>query len=312
MLLVLQMHAHVSQHKASFRMTGEDHLSQRITFPEEYIKHLIDLALAEDIATGDVTTEILLPATLQSRAIFMAKDDGVLAGIDIACLVFIRTDPTLEIDVRIQDGTTLKNGDVIAEIKGKTRSIVTAERVALNFLQKLSGIASQTAKFVALTHDLPVAIVDTRKTTPGFRLLEKYAVRMGGGRNHRLNLSDMILIKDNHLAALRAQGMSLKEIVTLAKEKAPEGLKVEVETTNLEEVQEAVEAGANIIMFDNMSPVEMQRAVKLLPEGTISEASGGVTLENVRAIAETGVSMISIGALTHSSKALDISLELLV
>jgi len=282
------------------------------SLPEEHIRHLIDLALAEDIASGDITTEILVPPDISSKAILLAKADGVLAGIDVACLVFIRLDPELKIDVRIQDGQSAKKGDVIAEIYGKTRSIVTAERVALNFLQKLSGVASQTAQFVALTKDLPVAIVDTRKTTPGYRLLEKYAVRMGGGKNHRLNLSDEILIKDNHLLTLRARGMSLKDIVTLARGKAPDGIKVEVETTNLEEVREAIVAGADIIMFDNMSPAKMRNAVKLLPEGIISEASGGVTLDNVREIAETGVTMISIGALTHSSKALDISLELLI
>jgi nicotinate-nucleotide pyrophosphorylase (carboxylating) len=285
-------------------------MGRRTEIPEDQIKHLIDLALGEDIGTGDVTSEILLPSELETKAIILAKADGVLAGIDVACLVFLRIDPALEIRVLLQDGSALKNGDIIAEIKGKTRSILTAERVAINFLQRLSGIATQTASFVALTRDLPVSIVDTRKTTPGFRLLEKYAVRMGGGRNHRLNLSDGILIKDNHLAALRTGGMSLKEIVITAKQKAPEGLKVEVETTNLQEVEEAVDAGADIIMFDNMSPEEMKRGVKLLPKGMLSEASGGVNLENVRAIAETGVNIISIGALTHSPRALDISLEI--
>ena len=286
-------------------------MNLRSALPQEHIKHLIDLSIAEDIATGDVTTEILIPSDMTSKAVLLAKADGVLAGVDVACLVFIRLDPSIKINVLINDGSPLKKGDIIAEIQGKTRSIVTGERVALNFLQKLSGIASQTAKFVALTHDLPVSIVDTRKTTPGYRLLEKYAVRMGGGKNHRLNLTDEVLIKDNHLMALRAQGMTLREIVLQAKKKAPEGLKVEVETTNLQEVREAVDAGADIIMFDNMSPAEMKKAVKLLPPSIISEASGGVTLETMRAIAETGVTMISVGALTHSSKALDISLELL-
>jgi nicotinate-nucleotide pyrophosphorylase (carboxylating) len=181
--------------------------------------------------------------------------------------------------------------------------------VALNFLQRLSGIATQTARYVALVNDLPLAILDTRKTTPGLRLLEKYAVCMGGGQNHRFNLSDGILIKDNHLAVLLAQGLTLKEIVARAKLKAPKGIKVEVEVTSLQEAGQAVSAGADIIMLDNMSPAQMRRAVKKIPPQIKTEASGNVTIDNVRAIAETGVNFISIGALTHSSKALDISLD---
>jgi nicotinate-nucleotide pyrophosphorylase (carboxylating) len=278
--------------------------------PDETIDALIDLALKEDISTGDVTNGILIPPDLKAHAILLAKSDGILAGADIAKRVFRRLDPAVRFKTLVNDGSTLKPGDVIAEISGKARAILTGERTALNFLQKLSGIATHTAQFVTLVGDLPVWIVDTRKTTPGYRPLEKYAVRMGGGMNHRMNLADGILIKDNHIALLRAQGMTLKDIVRQAKHKAPKGLKVEVETTNLKEVREAIAAGADIIMLDNMSPAMMRRAVKLLPKGIWSEASGGVKLKTLREIAGTGVTIISVGALTHSAKALDISLEL--
>jgi nicotinate-nucleotide pyrophosphorylase (carboxylating) len=281
-----------------------------LKIPDRVIDHLINLALKEDIGTGDITTEILVPAALKTKAIILAKAQGVLAGIEIARRVFLKLDPGIKFKTLIKDGSTLKPGDIIAELHGNARAILTGERTALNFLQRLSGIATHTSQFVTRVRDLPVRLIDTRKTTPGYRLLEKYAVRMGDGQNHRLNLADGILIKDNHIALLRARGLTLAEIVKKARQKAPKGMKVEVETTSLDEVREAVEAGADIILFDNMSPATMRRALKLLPPGVMSEASGGVTLENVRAIAETGVTFISSGALTHSSRALDISLEL--
>lgn len=280
-----------------------------LSMPENQLNTIIDLALDEDIGKGDITSDLLIPSNLKAKATFVAKAEGVLAGIDIARLVFVRVDPAIKFKILLQDGSQLKKGDLIANIKGNARSILEAERVALNFLQRLSGIATQTAGYVALINDLPVHILDTRKTTPGMRLLEKYAVCMGGGQNHRFNLSDGILIKDNHLMSLRAQGMTLKEIVVQAKLNAPKGIKVEVEVTNLKEVDEAVSAGADIIMFDNMSPAQMRRAVKKIPTQIKTEASGNITADNVRAVAETGVNFISIGALTHSSKALDISLE---
>ena len=281
-----------------------------LNIPENQVKQLIDLALEEDIAGGDITSRILVPAELETKAILLAKTDGVLAGINIACLVFLRVDPEIKIEVLLADGSVLKKGDIIARISGKARSILRAERVVLNFLQKLSGIATKTHQFVSLVQDLPVKILDTRKTTPGFRLLEKYAVKTGGGKNHRLNLSDGVLIKDNHLMIVRKQGMTLREAVIKAKQEAPAGLWVEVETTNLVEVKEAVAAGADIIMFDNMSPAMMSKAVKMLKPGIKSEASGGINLKTLRKVAETGVDFISVGALTHSAEALDISLEL--
>jgi nicotinate-nucleotide pyrophosphorylase (carboxylating) len=280
-------------------------MTDKLSLYENQLNTLIDLALEEDIGGGDVTSESLIPETLQAETTILAKAEGV----DLAKLVFIKVDPDLKFKVLLKDGVKLNRGDIIATVTGNARSILKAERLALNFLQKLSGIATQTNQYVDLIKDLPVDILDTRKTTPGMRLLEKYAVAMGGGRNHRFNLSDGILIKDNHLATLRTHGMTLKEIVAKAKSNAPKGIKVEVEVTNLKEVEEAVAAKADIIMFDNMNPVQMRRAVKKVPARIYTEASGGITLKSVRAVAETGVNFISIGALTHSSKALDISLE---
>ncbi|MBA7655719.1 putative nicotinate-nucleotide pyrophosphorylase [carboxylating] [subsurface metagenome] len=277
---------------------------------QEQINNIIDLALAEDLSHGDITSEALIPPRLQGKASILVKAKGILAGGEIGKKVFLRVDPSLKVKVLIKDGARVKPGDMVATIFGSVLSILKAERVALNFLQRLSGIASQTAQYVAKTQGLQVDITDTRKTTPNLRLLEKYAVRVGGGQNHRLHLGDAILIKDNHLAALRALGMSLKEIVAKAKQDAPRGITVEVEVNTPEEALDAVDAGADIIMLDNMSPDEMRRVVSLIPSQVKVEASGGITLANVRAVAETGVNFISVGALTHSSKALDISLEI--
>jgi len=282
----------------------------KLRLSEEQIDSLIDLALAEDLGPGDITTEVLIPPHLQGKASILIKEDGLVAGGEIAKKVFLRVDPSLKVEVLVEDGTKVQSGDIIATISGRVASILKTERTALNFLQRLSGIASQTAKYVAKARGLTIDITDTRKTTPGLRLLEKYAVRMGGGKNHRLHLGESILIKDNHLAALRALGMSLKDIVAKAKQNAPQGITVEVEVNTAQEARDAVEAGADIIMLDNMSPEEMRHVASSLPSQVKTEASGGITLANVRAAAEAGVNMISIGALTHSSKALDISLEL--
>jgi len=276
----------------------------------EEVDNIIDLSLAEDLSHGDVTTEALIPGGLQGKAYILAKAPGVLAGGEIAKRIFLKVNPSLQVEVLIKDGAAVQCGYLVATISGSVASILKAERLALNFLQRLSGIASQTAQYVASTHGLPVIVTDTRKTTPGLRLLEKYAVRMGGGHNHRFHLGDGILIKDNHLAALRALGMSLKDIVVKANQSSPRGLKVEVEVTTVPEALEAVDAGADIIMLDNMDPDEMRRVVSLVSGRVKIEASGGITLENIRTVAMTGVDQISIGALTHSPKALDMSLEL--
>ncbi|MFC2012006.1 carboxylating nicotinate-nucleotide diphosphorylase [Chloroflexota bacterium] len=284
--------------------------SRQKTKNRDRIDIIIDLALAEDTSHGDVTSQALIPPELQGKATILAKETGILAGGEVARDVFLRVDSSLKIELLIKDGAELKPGEIIATAYGSVISILKAERVALNFLQRLSGIASQTARYIAETRDTMAKIYDTRKTTPGLRELEKYAVRIGGGQNHRMHLGDAVLIKDTHLAALRAQEMSLKDILTMARKNAPKGITIEVEVTTAHEVAEAAEAGADIIMLDNMSPDEMKRAVSSLPDGVRTEASGGITLENVRAAAMSGVDIISIGSLTHSSKALDISLEL--
>jgi len=274
------------------------------------VEHILDIALAEDVGPGDVTSRVLIPPELKGKAKVLVKAPGVLAGVEVARRLFIKVDPTLAVDVLIGDGQNVKPGDVAATVSGNTASILRGERVALNFLQHLSGVAALTAEFVSRVKGTRAVIADTRKTAPGLRWLEKYAVRMGGGQNHRLNLGDAVLIKDNHLAALRATGMILGEIVKKAREGAPPGTVVEVEVTSLEEAREALEAGADTIMLDNMPPQQMRPIVALVAGRAKLEASGGVTLENVRQIAATGVDIISVGALTHSVKALDISLEL--
>jgi len=271
---------------------------------------IIDLALDEDTGYGDITSEALIPPDLTGKASLLVKEKGVLAGIEVTGRVFQRVDPSLEIDVLIRDGTAIKSGDIAGTVVGCVTSILKAERVALNFLQRLSGIASLTAQYVAEASGLPARIVDTRKTTPGMRLLEKYAVRMGGGYNHRLHLGDAVLIKDNHIAALRAMGMNLKDIVAKARENVAAGTVIEVEATRTSEALEASKAGADIIMLDNMSVNEMRQVVKLISGQSKLEASGGITLKNVHQVAMTGVDIISIGALTHSFRALDISLEM--
>ncbi|MFC1991254.1 carboxylating nicotinate-nucleotide diphosphorylase [Chloroflexota bacterium] len=277
---------------------------------EEQVNTIIDLALAEDTGHGDVTSEILIPPELSGEAYIESKAGGIIAGGEVAAEVFLRVDPSLQIKLLIEDGTKIEPGDVLATIFGNVTSILKAERTALNFLRRLSGIASETAQYIDKTRGCTARIVDTRKTTPGLRMLEKYAVRMGGGQNHRFHMGDAVLIKDTHLAALRAQGMSLTDIIVKAKKNAPAGLTIEVEVDTSEEAKEAAQAGADMILLDNMSPEEMKGVVSSLPAGVRTEASGGITLENVRAAAMTGVDIISIGALTHSPKALDISLEL--
>jgi len=296
------------------------------------LEEIIDRALAEDLSWGDVTTEILIPNDQQGIAFIVAKEQGVLAGVDVAREVFHRVDPELKIDALLKDGAKVDSSSIITRVEGRVASILNSERVALNFLQRLSGIASETNRYVESVKGLPVRIMDTRKTTPGLRLLEKYAVGVGGGENHRMNLGDGILIKDNHLAALRSRGLSIKEIVAQARENASLSLRaapslslrgvkrrsnlqakqtqIEVEVRTVPEAIEAAKAGADIIMLDNMSLEDMREAIKLIHSRALIEASGGITLDRVRAVAETGVNFISVGALTHSAKALDISLEL--
>jgi nicotinate-nucleotide pyrophosphorylase (carboxylating) len=277
---------------------------------EKQLDSVIDLALAEDTGRGDVTSQALISPDLSSRASLLVKDRGVLAGIEVARRVFLRVDQSLDFAVVVSDGNIIRPGDIVGNVRGRLASILKAERTALNFLQRLSGIATLTAQFVSRIKGTGAGIYDTRKTTPGLRLLEKYAVRTGGGHNHRLHLGDAVLIKDNHIGALRATGMSLGDIVSKARRNAPAGVTVEVEVTGIAEAREALQTGADIIMLDNMGPDDMARVVKLAMGRVKIEASGGITLANVRRVAQTGVDIISVGALTHSYKSLDISLEL--
>ena len=273
------------------------------------IRAMVAQALKEDLGQGDITTEALIPPTLTARALILVNASGVLAGIEVAEIAFQQVDSSLIFERLAQDGARVQAGSIVGVVTGKAASILRAERVALNFLQRLSGIATETAKYVAAVAGTGAKILDTRKTTPGLRLLEKYAVRVGGGQNHRHNLGDGVLIKDNHLAALRAGGVGLGEGIKRARANVPCHLKIEVEVDTVEQAEAALDAGADIILLDNMATADMCRVVKLAQGRALTEASGGITLDNVRAIAETGVDFISIGALTHSVKALDISIR---
>jgi nicotinate-nucleotide pyrophosphorylase (carboxylating) len=270
---------------------------------------LIDAALAEDVGPGDFTTLWTVPEERRAEARIVAKASGVIAGSAVAEEVFRRVDPSLEIAVGAPDGTAVEPRDLAMTVRGSARSILTAERTALNFMQRLSGVASVTRRYVRAVEGTGARVIDTRKTTPGMRALEKAAVVAGGGANHRFGLHDMVMIKDNHIAA--AGGITAA--VQAVRGRNDRGLRVEVETTNLDEVREALAAGADRIMFDNMEPPLMREAVEVVrahdprPE---TEASGGITLETIRGYAETGVDFISIGALTHSAPALDLSLQL--
>ena len=269
----------------------------------------IDRALAEDLYGGDVTTNALIPPHIEATANIVPKEPGVIAGMEVSLLVFRRVDPDLEVTLRLLDGDQVEGGETLATVSGRFSSILTAERTALNYLRHMSGVATMTSKFVAKVADTDTVIVDTRKTTPGMRLLDKYAVAIGGGRNHRSNLSDGVLIKDNHIEALQAEGFSLQQIVRRARARAPHTLRIEVEIETVEEVRAAIEAGADIILLDNMSTDDMRVAVELANDKCLTEASGDVTLDRVADIAATGVDMISVGALTHSAPALNISLD---
>lgn len=264
---------------------------------------LFDLAYAEDIGDGDITTNNLVPPTESKTAVLIAKEEGVIAGLPVAEMVFRKFDENLIWKEIKPDGSKVYPGDVLVEFKANYRALLTGERKALNFLQRLSGIASYANLCMEEIKGLNVEILDTRKTLPGYRHLDKYAVRMGGASNHRFGLYDMVMIKDNHIQV--AGG--IKPAVEAIRKKIPKSIKIEVETSNLEEVQEAIDAGVDIIMLDNMSSALMAEAVLLIDKRAKIEASGNMTLKRIRKVASTGVDYISIGALTHSVKALDIS-----
>jgi len=268
------------------------------------IERIVRTALEEDIGLGDITTEATVEKGVMARAELVAKEDFVLAGIDVAAQVFAELDREVDFEKLKQDGEKVVRGEVLAWIRGEARSLLQGERVALNLLQRMSGIASMTSRFVAEVSGTNAVVVDTRKTAPGLRVLDKYAVRMGGGRNHRTSLYDGVLIKENHVAA--AGGIAAA--ISRARKRISHVLKVEIETRNLDEVREALDAGADVILLDNMSLAELREAVELIADRAITEASGGVSLETIREIAETGVDVISVGSLTHSCSAADISM----
>jgi len=274
------------------------------------VEEIVRRALTEDGAWQDVTTAATVDEMQSGSATVLAKRDGVIAGLPVMAAVFAAIDPTIAFRPLIHDGERVRRGDRIATVLGSYASILRAERVALNFLQRLSGTATLAAQAVAGAAGTNARIIDTRKTTPGLRYLERYAVRAGGGRNHRYNLADGILIKDNHLAALRARGMGIADAVRLSRERSPHTLRVELEVTTLAELDEGLAAGADVILLDNMSIAEMAEAARRCHGRALTEASGGITPENVGEVASTGVDLISLGALTHSAPSLDISLEL--
>jgi len=275
----------------------------------EEIRRPVALALAEDIGSGDVTTLAAVPETAQAKAVMCAREPLVVAGLALAEAAFRELSPAVQVTRSAEDGQRVAEGKPLLHVAGSARALLSAERVALNFVQRLCGIATLTAQFVDAIKGTPARILDTRKTTPGWRRLEKYAVACGGGRNHRLGLFDMVLIKDNHLAALRNESPNaIAAAVARARAQYPQ-LKVEVEADTLEQVEQAVAAGADLILLDNMNLAQLRVAVQKCKDRALTEASGGVILAGVRAIAETGVDFISVGALTHSARAVDIGLD---
>lgn len=272
--------------------------------PNLQIHPIVEAALREDIRSGDVTTQSLIPSGTCGVALMNFRENGILCGADLAHLAW-EILGGVEVETLRRDGEAISKGDTVLRVSGEAATILTGERVALNFVQRLSGIATLTRQFVEATEGTGARIADTRKTTPGLRLLEKYAVRCGGGSNHRFALDDMILIKDNHIALCGG----IEQAIQRARENIGHSLKIEVECDTLEQVEKASRAGADIILLDNMQPEDLKRAVGIIDKRALSEASGGVNLQTVRAIAESGVDIISVGALTHGARSLDIGLD---
>jgi len=277
--------------------------------PYAALDDVIERALREDLSLGDATTDALIPAELPGAANLVARSTGVLAGVEAACEVFRRVDASIVAEPLVKDGLRLEPGQAIARVSGSMAGILKAERTALNLLQRMSGIATMTAELVDAVKGTNARIIDTRKTAPGLRALDKYSVTAGGGANHRFNLGDLVLIKDNHIEALAAEGLGLTDVVRRARQNARHNLRIEVEVETVDQAGEALEGGADIILLDNMSPADMRKAVELVAGRALTEASGDISRATVRAAAESGVDLISVGALTHSVKALNIALD---
>lgn len=278
----------------------------------QYIEPLIQMALNEDLGWGDITSDNLIDPSWKNNFEIILKQDGIIAGLPLVEYILKKLDPDLEWEEFHKDGSWLEGGTKLARVRGHAQSVLKGERVALNFLQRLSGIATMTNHFVqkAKIGSETVRVVDTRKTTPGCRYLEKYAVRMGGGHNHRYNLSDSVLVKDNHLAILKKEGISLKDTLEKIREQVPHTMRVEVEVESINQIDDVLEGGADVILLDNMNEHELRNAVQKIDNRAITEASGGVSLHTIIQIAKTGVDIISIGGLTHSAPSLDISIEI--
>ena len=270
------------------------------------VDKLIDLAIQEDIGPGDITTDSLVPADREGRAVILAKESLVLAGLETACRVFLRFDEQIVFKTTHKDGDRIPKGTTFIKLEGRLAALLKDERIALNFLQRMCGIATHVRTYMDEMGDSPVRLVDTRKTTPGWRVLEKYAVRVGGGANHRMGLYDGVLIKDNHIAACGG----VKQAIARARQYISHLVKVEVEVSSLDEAGQAVAAGADVIMLDNMNVAEIRQAVDMIGRSALVEVSGNVTMERLKGLAGTGVDLISIGALTHAARAVDISMRI--
>lgn len=280
-------------------------MTMNLTIPNFQLRQFVEAALTEDIRSGDITTNTLIPAEAQAVALMRFRESGIVCGIEAAKSTFRLLDSNINLKVLLADGDAVNAGEVALEIRGNARAILTGERVSLNIVQHLSGIASATAQYVKETEGTKARIVDTRKTTPGLRLLEKYAVRCGGGHNHRYALDDMILIKDNHVALCGG----IQNAVSRARKNVGQSVKIEVECDTLDQVREALQAGAELILLDNMPPATLHEAVEIVSGKALCEASGGINLQTVRGVAQSGVDVISVGALTHSVRALDVGLD---
>ena len=278
--------------------------------PSSSMQRIIKAALEEDLAYGDLTSTLLISPTLSAQARIIAKDHMMVAGVAVARHVFHAVDPSITLTTHISDGTMVPPSTLILSIKGKAQSLLQAERVALNFLQRLSGISTLTRRFCEAVRGYPVKIVDTRKTTPGLRALEKWAVRLGGGHNHRFSLHDGILIKDNHLLILTSQKINLSQACLRARQQAPHGLRICVEVESVAQIQQALKGKADVLLLDNMPPAQVRHAIGIIQGQALVEVSGGMNLSNVRDMAQAGPDFISIGALTHSAPSKDLSMKI--
>ena len=278
--------------------------------PTAAMDDILTRALAEDAPWGDLTSEVFLPAGARARAALVAREPGVLSGLSVFARTFTLLDPDADVELRTADGKPFAAGDVLAVVEGDARAVLRAERVGLNLVQRLSGIATATARYVEAVAGTGARVVDTRKTTPGLRVLERAAVRDGGGHNHRFSLSDAVLAKDNHLAVLAAQGISVGDAIRAARAELPHTATIEVEVDRLDQVEEVVAAGVDTIMLDNFTPAQLVEGVALVAGRATVEASGSITLDTIRGVAETGVDVISVGALTHAVRSLDLGLDM--